>query len=464
MKHEALHKNKEYDVIIVGAGASGASLLYTLAQFSNIPLIALLEKYSAPGMVNSKSSNNSQTLHIGDIETNYSIAKAKEVNQAASMLVHYGRLVGEKEAQTFLFPVQKMVLGVGKEEVDLLEKRFTDLLPIFPTLTKAYRDTIAVLEPAVVEGRSPEEPILALHNRGHAVDYQMLAMSFIKQARRDGVDTFFDTEVVDIVQKFDGYTVRTKRGDFSARSIVVNADSYSLFFAKKLGLGKEFSLIPVAGTFFFSPELLRGKVYTIQNPNLPFAAVHGDPDVNVSGQTRWGPTARIFPVLESGNIRTVIDYFSSAGLLRLKTWISFVRILSDPVKFFYLLKNGLYEIPLFGAWLFLRNIRKIVPLISFSQIRRAKGFGGMRLQRVDTKTGELKLGEGKIVGKNSIFNMTPSPGASVSLYNALRDGETVINFFNGEFSFKKEEMEKTFSCDMTLANRESTSIPSSYVS
>lgn len=464
MKNEALHNNKKYDVIIIGAGASGASLLYTLAQFSNIPRIALLEKYNEPGMVNSKSSNNSQTLHIGDIETNYSITKAKEVNQAASMLVHYGRMVGEKESQKFLFPVQKMVLGVGKEEVDLLEKRFTELLPVFPTLAMAYREELSVLEPATVEGRDPDEPLVALHNRGHAVDYQMLAKSFVKQAKREGVETFFNAEVTDISHDSSGYTIHTKRGLFHARALVVNADSYSLFFAKKLGLGKEFSLIPVAGTFFFSPEILKGKVYTVQNPNLPFAAVHGDPDVQVAGQTRWGPTARIFPVLESRNIRTALDYFSSAGLLRIKTWTSFIRILSDPIKFFYLLKNGLYEIPLLGTWLFLQNIRKIVPSMQLSQITRAKGFGGMRLQRVDTSTGELKLGEGKIVGKNSIFNMTPSPGASVSLYNALRDGETVVDFFGKEFVFRKEEMERAFSCDTTLSERESTSISSSYVS
>ena len=38
------------------------------------------------------------------------------------------------------------------------------------------------------------------------------------------------------------------------------------------------------------------------------------------------------------------------------------------------------------------------------------------------------LGEGKIVGDDIIFNMTPSPGASVCLYNAMRDAEQIAKF------------------------------------
>jgi len=42
----------------------------------------------------------------------------------------------ETERATILFPTPKMVLGIGKEQVALLEKRYEALLPIFPTLQK----------------------------------------------------------------------------------------------------------------------------------------------------------------------------------------------------------------------------------------------------------------------------------------------------------------------------------------
>ena len=33
------------------------------------------------------------------------------------------------------------------------------------------------------------------------------------------------------------------------------------------------------------------KVYMVQNDKLPFAALHGDPDILKNGKTRFGPTA-----------------------------------------------------------------------------------------------------------------------------------------------------------------------------
>jgi len=107
----------------------------------------------------------------------------------------------------------------------------------------------------------------------------------------------------------------------------------------------------------------------------------------------------------------------------------------------YLVKNALYDLPLMGKILFLSNIRKIVPSVKARNLKKAKGFGGMRLQRVDTETHELQLGEGRIIGDNIIFNMTPSPGASACLFNAVRDTDKIMSFFNNKYKFDKYIME-----------------------
>ena len=106
-----------------------------------------------------------------------------------------------------------------------------------------------------------------------------------------------------------------------------------------------------------------------------------------------------------------------------------------------MVKNALYDLPLVGKILFLPNIKKIIPSIKARNLKKAKGFGGMRLQRVDTETHELQLGEGRIVGDNIIFNMTPSPGASVCLFNAVRDTEEIVNFFDSTYKFDRHTME-----------------------
>src|ERR1035437_8140840 len=79
----------DYDVLIIGGGVVGTALLYTLSKYTDVKKVGLIEKYSNFGLVNSASYNNSQTLHCGDIETNYSFEKAKCVKQMADMVMKY---------------------------------------------------------------------------------------------------------------------------------------------------------------------------------------------------------------------------------------------------------------------------------------------------------------------------------------------------------------------------------------
>jgi len=441
-----MNEPKRYDVVVIGGGVSGSALFYTLAKYTNVPKVALIEKYEQVAQVNSKGNNNSQTLHIGDIETNYSLKKAESVKPAAMMVPTYVKRLLPDEQKKILFKVQKMVLAVGKEEVDELEKRYEEIKNLYPDLQKLDREEIEKKEPSVVRGRGEVEPLLALFTPdGMAVDFEQLALSFIKEvknSRQSGADLFLGHEVKKIEKIEEGYRIITPKNIFEAKVVIVNADSYSLLFAKSLGYGKKYSLIPVAGSFYFTGNVLKGKVYTMQDKKLPFAAVHGDPDVQVAEGTRWGPTAKFFPVLESRKLATSYDYFRSAGLFRYCTAKSFLKILSDATRFKYLLKNASYDLPIIGKRLFLSNIKKIAPSVRAKDLRIAKGYGGMRLQRVNTETHELELGEGKIMGDNIIFNMTPSPGATVCLFNGMRDAELVMDFLKHKYSFDKSAMEK----------------------
>ena len=436
-----------FDVVIVGAGVSGTALLYALARYGKFARIALVEKYENAATVNSHARNNSQTLHVGDIETNYSMEKVRELKPAASMVARYALALSKEKSEKIIFPVQKMILAVGGKEAQTLADRYEKLKEIFPKIQKLDRAGIERDEPEIVRGRKPDVELLALRSDGFAVDYQMLARSFVEETlgRKDAkerVSLFLGNPVANVARDKSGvWSVELRNGGkLRSRAVVFDADSYSLLFAKRLGYGREFSLIPVAGTFFFSKRVLNGKVYTVQDPRLPFSAVHGDPDVRVPDMTRWGPTARFFPVLEARNWKTSPDYFKVSGLHRWQTWFSFVVILLDPLRFVYLARNLLYEIPYLGAYFFAKQAQKIAPSLRGSDFARARGFGGMRLQRVNTKTHGLLLGEGKIIGDNIIFNMTPSPGASVCLYNAMRDAEQLARFFGGISYFNKELM------------------------
>ena len=66
-----------------------------------------------------------------------------------------------------------------------------------------------------------------------------------------------------------------------------------------MGYGLDYATLPMAGSFYMTNQtMLNGKVYMVQNPKLPFAALHGDPDILENGLTRFGPTALVLPKLE----------------------------------------------------------------------------------------------------------------------------------------------------------------------
>jgi malate dehydrogenase (quinone) len=427
---------EDYDLVIVGGGISGASLLYTVANFTDIDRVALVEKEAGIAAVNSNYTNNSQTLHFGDIETNYTLDKAKEVKEGAELLAGY--LENEDPDREMHDKRSKMVLAVGDEEVDSLEQRYDDegFGDLFPKLEAIGREEIAELEPKVVEGRDPRTDLMALQTPdGYVVDYGAVSKSFVDSASEvPGVDVYTSTEVKNVERTVDGYDVETTRGTFETDVAVVAAGSHSLQFAKKMGYGEDMSLLPVAGSFFLADDLLNGKVYTLQMKKLPFAAVHGDADVHDDSITRFGPTAKLVPALERGEVDTIADFFDVFGFTP-ASFLSYANILADKVLLPYVLKNLVYDVPAVGKRAFLPHVQKVVPSVDADDISRAKGYGGVRPQIVDTSTKQLDMGEAKITGEDIIFNITPSPGASTCLKNAMNDTHQIVEFLDGEYEF-----------------------------
>ena len=431
-----MNERKSYDVIIIGGGITGTAVLHVLSRYTNVGSIALIEKYGRVAQVNSNPSNNSQTLHFGDIETNYSLEKATKLKIAATAVVRYI----EPRGGDLFRKTPKMVLAVGADEVEALEKRYEAFRNLFPRLKIIGRDEIAQIEPKIVEGRDPDQPILALLSEdGYAVDYQKLSESFLTDARQDreDLDVFFGTEVTALKKDGEVYLMETKQGVFWARVVVVASGPYSLLFAQSLGYREELGILPVAGSFYFADRVLAGKVYTMQMEKIPFAAVHGDPDVIRPNETRFGPTAKVLPLLERHKYKTIFDFLRTKSV-SLSGLIALLSIMRDKTFFAFIAKNLLYDIPLIGKLLFLKSVKKIVPTMRYSQLHFGKGLGGIRPQVFNTETRELQMGEVTIVGKNIIFNTTPSPGASVCLRDAERDTQLVIEFLGEGYEFDHE--------------------------
>ena len=255
------------------------------------------------------------------------------------------------------------------------------------------------------------------------------------------LDIHLNTKLLKISKNGDQYSVMTSKGEFRSSVVIIAAGGHSLMIAKSLGYGKNLAVLSMAGSFYTAPKVLNGKVYTIQVPKLPFAAIHGDPEVHSEQITRFGPTAKPIFQLERHNMSTFFEYWKTFGL-GLSPILSLLKIISDRVLFSYIFFNFLYDLPFIGKRLFIKEIRKIVPSLKVSELKYAKGIGGTRPQIVNNTTRKLEMGEAKLNGDKIIFNITPSPGASTCLGNAYSDTQEVIKFLDNKFKFNKEAFEK----------------------
>lgn len=141
--------DKNYDVVIVGGGISGAALFYELAKYTDVKRICMLEKYEALATLNTKGTSNSQTIHVGDIETNYTLEKAKITKRTAKMVEKFCLQYGLENK--VMFAHQKMALGVGDKEVEFITKRYHEFKELFPYLELWDKEKLKELEPKLVE-------------------------------------------------------------------------------------------------------------------------------------------------------------------------------------------------------------------------------------------------------------------------------------------------------------------------
>ncbi|MEI7952033.1 MAG: FAD-dependent oxidoreductase [Synechococcaceae cyanobacterium ELA182] len=439
MSESAANPPADTDVLIIGGGVCGTALLFELARYTDLSHLTLVERYDQLAQVNSRATNNSQTIHCGDIETNYSLEKARSVKRTAEMIGLYAELLDPEEASRCVFRTPKLVLAVGERECAFLRQRFAAFSPHFPAMELLEKGQVAEWEPAValVDGALRPEEIVAIgiRNSPTAVHYEALAESFVEQARLAvagsgrQLDLQLGTRAERLVPEAEAIRVelRGPEGPYPlrARHVVVNAGAHSLLMAQQLGFGLQYSCLPVAGSFYFTPDLLRGKVYTVQNDKLPFAAIHGDPDVRAPGKTRFGPTALLLPMLERYR---PASFWQFLRVLRLDWSVLavFWQLFGVADIRRYILRNLLFELPWLGRRLFLVDARKIVPGMQLQDLRFAKGYGGVRPQLIDKPNRRLMLGEVSIPAiPRLIFNVTPSPGGTCCLGNAERDLEVI---------------------------------------
>ena len=198
---------KHYEVVIVGGGISGAALFFELAKYSDVNSICLLEKYEDLATLNSKGTSNSQTIHVGDIETNYTFEKAKITKRTAKMIEKFNLMYDLQDK--IMFKHQKMALGVGEKEVQFITDRYNKFKEIFPYLELWDKETLREKEPLLVYAdkertKDRPEPIVAMgaSDQYTTVDFGEMTKELVKAGKAANpsktTDVYFNSEVEEI--------------------------------------------------------------------------------------------------------------------------------------------------------------------------------------------------------------------------------------------------------------------------
>lgn len=434
---------ENFEVAIIGGGISGCAAFYVLSAFTDVKNAILLEKCDKLAQISSSQKANSQTIHDGSIETNYTAQKASKVKIAADKVKNYA--LKRNLQNKGIFKMQKLAIGIGDNECDFMQKRHSEFSQIFDGLQFFDKSQIKKIEPKVIESISGDDRAENVVGSGYleswcGMNFEVISNDFVDSALKANLNNKVQAnfKVIDISQNDDGtYCIKSRNGEsVNAKFVLVNAGSHSLPLAQKCGYGKDLGCLPVAGSFYFiSGNLLRGKVYAVQNPKLPFAALHGDPDVAVSGVTRLGPTALPMPKLERskyllGNLSgELLSIDFKLGALKVT-----LDLLKDSEIRSYVFRNMAFELPIIGKRLFLKDARKIIPSLKLEELTYASGFGEVRPQVIDITAKKLELGEKKVItNKGLTFNMTPSPGATSCLANAEIDVAEIVKYLGRRF-------------------------------
>ncbi|XMB72908.1 NAD(P)/FAD-dependent oxidoreductase [Mycoplasmatota bacterium WC30] len=275
-----------YDVIIIGAGVSGATISRELARY-NIKVLILDKEFD---VATETTMANSAIIHSGH-DPKPGTLKAK-FNVMGNRMY---KKMSEKLDIPYL-PCGGMVVATNNEEElilsELLQKALTNGL----TSKEAYlisRTEILKKEPNISDSVTK-----ALYLPTTAVTFPWeVAIANIENAMDNGVELKLETEVTDI-KKDKHFTVTTTNGTFQSK-VVINASGIHGEKVSNLFYKPEYTITPRRGEYF----VLDKNSFKINNVIYPCPSERGKGVVitpQYHGNVLLGPTSEFVTKDEVG--------------------------------------------------------------------------------------------------------------------------------------------------------------------
>jgi len=273
-----IFKMKKYDILIVGAGIIGLTLVLRLKEKYPNAKIAILEKEDKLGM--HASGRNSGVLHSGVYYDNDSL-KAKLCSKGAMLMRAFA-----SENNIKCNKSGKVIIATNDQEVKVIDQLYLNACKNKIKVTKITEDKVRKIE-----------PYAGVHKYGlyindtAVIDSKGVIDRLYFLLKNLGVHFFLKNQVVNIDEKIK--VVTTNCSKVSYGFLFNCAGAYADQIARTVGLSTNYRLIPFKGIYHkLSHEknyLVNSNIYPVPDMSLPFLGVHLTRVA--SGDVYVGPTA-----------------------------------------------------------------------------------------------------------------------------------------------------------------------------
>ena len=207
-------KMRDYEVIIIGAGVSGAAIARELSRYEVKCLVLDKEEDVCCGT----SKANSAIIHAGYDAANGTMMAKMNVEGNAMMT---------KLAEDLDIPFNRngsLVLCFSEEDMPGLQKLYENgVANGVPQLQILKKEEVLDIEPNI-----SDDIYAALYApTGGIVCPFHLNMALAENACTNGVEFRFDTEVLDIQKAEQGFLLKTNQGEFTADYVINAAGVYA---------------------------------------------------------------------------------------------------------------------------------------------------------------------------------------------------------------------------------------------
>lgn len=265
--------------VVVGGGIIGLAVANELCEREPQRPVVVLEKEAA--LAQHQTGHNSGVIHSGLYYAPGSL-KARLAVQGAEELKRFCDHHGIK------YDVPgKLVVATSEEHLPQIERLLRVGMANGVPVRVATRDEIREREPAI-----SVKAALIVDSTGR-VDYKQVAAALAQGLVDNGGEVQTGRSVRRIVSRPDGVVVELRDGDLAASRAVVCAGLHADQLARASGLELDVRILPFRGEYAqIEPpksELVRGLVYPVPDPHLPFLGVHLTRGID--GNVHVGPNA-----------------------------------------------------------------------------------------------------------------------------------------------------------------------------